>query len=118
MKTGEGRHTVHQLLYHLCQHVGAKRILASDPQRLVEVLHGIGEVPSQSLHVAQGGVGAGVQGGEYKSLLVEADGLLIPAQLPEGVAKVVQPLVLRSASSVLMICSFIISSIMLSASSL
>ena len=61
----EGRHTVHQLLYHLCQHVGAERVLAPDPQRLVEVLHGVGEVPSQSLDVAQGGVGAGVQGREY-----------------------------------------------------
>ena len=52
----------HQLLYHLCQHVGAEHILAPDPQRLMEALHGIGEVPSQSLHVAKGGVDAGLQG--------------------------------------------------------
>ena len=65
-------HTVHQLLYHLCQHIGAEHILESDPQRLMEVLHGSGEVPSQSLHIAQGGVGAGVQGRECEGLLMDS----------------------------------------------
>ena len=62
VEAGEGRHTVHQLLNHRGQHVGAERVLAPDAQGLVEALHGVGEVPGQGLHVAQGGVGAGVQG--------------------------------------------------------
>ena len=45
---------VDELLNHQCQHVGN--------QDLVEALHGVGELPGQGLHVAQGGVGAGAQG--------------------------------------------------------
>ena len=58
MEAGEERHTVHQLLNHRGEHFGA--------QFLEEALHGVGELPGQGLHVAQGGVGAGVQGLEQE----------------------------------------------------
>merc|ERR1712155_153026 len=65
-------------------------VLAPDPQRLVEALDGVSEVAGEGLNVAEGGVGAGVEGGEDEGLLVEGHGLLVAAQLPVGVAQVVQ----------------------------
>ena len=45
----EGGHTVHQLLYHRCQHVGAEGVLSSDAKGLVETLHGVVEVTCQPI---------------------------------------------------------------------
>ena len=63
-EAGEGHHTVHQLLNHQGHH--------DDVQDLVESLHGVSDVPSQTLLVAQ----IGVQGSSGVRALGPAVGLL------------------------------------------